>query len=86
MMDINYTRVFMSCTAVAREMFKYKCRGSICIVASMSGLVANEGLLSPVYNSSKAACLQLARNLAMEWTPVRAVGVSGSIACHQGTL
>ena len=33
----------------------------------MSGFVANKGLLSPVYNASKAALVQLGRNLAMEW-------------------
>ncbi|KFY22406.1 hypothetical protein V493_06619 [Pseudogymnoascus sp. VKM F-4281 (FW-2241)] len=64
---INYSGVFLSATAVAREMKKYKCRGSILLVASMSGFVANKGLISPVYNSSKAAVIQLGRSLAMEW-------------------
>ncbi|KAK3064755.1 hypothetical protein LTS18_004332 [Coniosporium uncinatum] len=66
MMNINYTGVFMSATATARQMIKYKCRGSICLIASMSGMVANKGLLCPVYNSSKAAVIQLAKNLAMD--------------------
>ncbi|KAF2138499.1 uncharacterized protein K452DRAFT_328699 [Aplosporella prunicola CBS 121167] len=77
MLDINYTGVFMTCSAVARQMFKYKCRGSICIIASMSGLIANKGLISPVYNSSKAAVIQLSRNLAMEWTRIREDGTGG---------
>ncbi|KXX76116.1 D-arabinitol 2-dehydrogenase [ribulose-forming] [Madurella mycetomatis] len=77
MLDINYTGVFMTATAAARQMFKYKTPGSICMIASMSGLVANKGLLSPVYNSSKAAVIQLARNLAMEWSPVREDGSGG---------
>lgn len=42
-------------------------KGSILLVASMSGLIANKGMTSPVYNSSKAAVIQLARSLAMEW-------------------
>ena len=67
MMDINYTGVFMSATAVAKQMMKYKCEGSIVLVGSMSGFIANKGLISPVYNSSKAAVVQLARSLAMEW-------------------
>ncbi|KAK3362519.1 short-chain dehydrogenase [Lasiosphaeria hispida] len=71
MLAVNYTGVFMTATAAARQMFKYRTRGSICLIASMSGLVANKGLLSPVYNSSKAAVIQLARNLSMEWSPVR---------------
>lgn len=67
MMSVNYKGVYMASTAAARAMRKYGCDGSICIVASMSGLVANKGLLSSVYNSGKAALIQLARNLAMEW-------------------
>ncbi|GJC81524.1 D-arabinitol 2-dehydrogenase [ribulose-forming] [Colletotrichum liriopes] len=77
MLAINYTGVFMTATSVARQMFKYKTRGSICFIASMSGLIANHGLLSPVYNSSKAAVIQLARNLAMEWSPITKEGTGG---------
>ncbi|KAI1661107.1 NAD(P)-binding protein [Daldinia decipiens] len=61
----------------ARQMFKYKIHGSMCFIASMSGSVANKGLLSPVYNSSKAAVIQLARNLAMEFSPIRKDGTGG---------
>jgi NAD(P)-dependent dehydrogenase (short-subunit alcohol dehydrogenase family) len=43
----------------------------------MSGQVANKGLLCPVYNSSKAAVVQLARNLAMEWSKVNKDGTGG---------
>ncbi|KAL2136164.1 hypothetical protein VTI74DRAFT_5217 [Chaetomium olivicolor] len=77
MLEINYTGVFMTAQSAARQMFKYKTRGSICLIASMSGSVANKGLLSPVYNSSKAAVIQLARNLAMEWSRVREDGSGG---------
>ncbi|RAL14968.1 putative short chain dehydrogenase/oxidoreductase [Aspergillus homomorphus CBS 101889] len=66
-LSINYTGVFNSATAAARQMFAYQQRGSILLVASMSGLIANKGMTSPVYNSSKAAVIQLARSLAMEW-------------------
>ncbi|KAK1623418.1 short-chain dehydrogenase [Colletotrichum phormii] len=77
MLAVNYTGVFMSATSVARQMIRYKSRGSICMIASMSGLIANHGLLSPVYNSSKAALIQLARNLAMEWSPITKEGTGG---------
>ena len=77
MLEINYTGVFMTATAVARKMLEYKCHGSICLIASMSGYIANKGLISPVYNSSKAAVIQLARNLAMEWSPVHEDGSGG---------
>ena len=63
----NSTGAFMTATAVAKRMIEYNCSGSIVLVASMSGFVANKGLLSPVYNASKAALVQLGRNLAMEW-------------------
>ena len=66
-LSINYTGVFNSATAAARQMFNYQKKGSILLVASMSGLIANKGMTSPVYNSSKAAVIQLARSLAMEW-------------------
>ncbi|KAK8075080.1 hypothetical protein PG997_009743 [Apiospora hydei] len=79
MLDINYTGVLMAATAAARQMNKYKCRGSMCFIASMSGSVANKGLLSPVYNSSKAAVIQLARNLAMEWSPINKKDGTGGI-------
>ncbi|KAK6444535.1 hypothetical protein FP744_10000783 [Trichoderma asperellum] len=70
MLQTNYTVAFVTAQATARMMFKYKNRGSICFVASMSGSVANKGLLSSAYNSSKAALIQLARNIAMEWSGI----------------
>lgn len=66
-MSINYNGVFNSATAAARQMFNYQQKGSILLVASMSGVIANKGMTSPVYNSSKAAVIQLGRSLAMEW-------------------
>ena len=67
MMDINYKGVYLSAVGCARQMVKYKCSGSIMLIASMSGLIANRNFTSSVYNSSKAAVIQLARSLAMEW-------------------
>ncbi|KAH6659310.1 hypothetical protein BKA67DRAFT_544097 [Truncatella angustata] len=77
MLSVNYTGVLMTATAAARQMFRYRCRGSIVFVGSMSGFVANKGLLSCVYNSSKAAVIQLSRNLAMEWSPIKEDGTGG---------
>lgn len=77
MLAVNYTAVLMTATISARAMFKYKTRGSICLIASMSGSVANKGLVSPVYNSSKAALIQLARSLAMEWSKAKPDGTGG---------
>ncbi|KAL2165410.1 hypothetical protein VTH06DRAFT_708 [Thermothelomyces fergusii] len=67
LLGVNVTGVFMTAQAVAREMIKRKQKGSLVLIASMSGTVANRGLICPVYNASKAAVLQLARNLAAEW-------------------
>jgi D-arabinitol 2-dehydrogenase len=77
MMDVNYTGVFLSARACARQMMKYKIQGSICLIASMSGTIANRGFMAPVYNSSKAAVVQLARSLAMEWGRVNEDGSGG---------
>ncbi|KAJ5246393.1 hypothetical protein N7468_001376 [Penicillium chermesinum] len=66
-MSINYNGVFNTATAAARQMLHYESPGSMLLVASMSGLIANKGMTSPVYNSSKAAVIQLTRSLAMEW-------------------
>lgn len=65
---INYSGVFRSAVAAARVMMDRKCRGSILLVASMSGLIANKGMSSAIYNSSKGAVVQLGRSLAMEWS------------------
>ncbi|KAL3453926.1 hypothetical protein BJX65DRAFT_262229 [Aspergillus insuetus] len=67
---INYTGVFRSAVSAAKEMMKRDCQGSILLVASMSGMIANKGMTSAVYNSSKAAVIQLTRSLAMEWSEV----------------
>ncbi|PGH12482.1 hypothetical protein AJ79_04226 [Helicocarpus griseus UAMH5409] len=67
MFEINITGVFMTSQAVAKQMIRFGNGGSIVMIASMSGTVANRGLLCPAYNASKAGVLQLARNLASEW-------------------
>ena len=41
--------------------------GSIVVVGSMSGIVANKGFQNAHYNASKAATHQLVRSLAVEW-------------------
>lgn len=67
MMSTNVTGVFMTAQAVARQMIKNGNSGSLTFIASMSGTVANKGLICAAYNSSKAAVIQLSRNLAAEW-------------------
>lgn len=74
---INYTGVFRSAVSAAKAMIDTECQGSILLVASMSGIVANKGMSSAIYNSSKAAVIQLARSLAMEWSVVTGAGQGG---------
>lgn len=67
MLDVNYTAAFMTAQEAGKQMIRFKTPGSIAVVASISGQIANRGLFSPIYNSSKAAVIQLTKNLAMEW-------------------
>ncbi|KAJ6104558.1 hypothetical protein N7523_010878 [Penicillium sp. IBT 18751x] len=67
MFEVNVTGVFMTAQAVAKQMIRFGNGGSIAMIASMSGTIANRGLICPAYNASKAAVIQLGRNLAMEW-------------------
>jgi NAD(P)-dependent dehydrogenase (short-subunit alcohol dehydrogenase family) len=73
-MSINYTGLFICATEAAKQMMKYLCPGSILLVSSVSGLMANKSMCAPVYNSSKAAVIQLARSLAMEWGQLEKTG------------
>jgi NAD(P)-dependent dehydrogenase (short-subunit alcohol dehydrogenase family) len=84
-LSVNYKGVYVSAVACARQMIKYKIPGSLLLVASMSGLIANKGFKSSVYNSSKAAVVQLARSLAMEWGPVF-LASSGPRTCKRTPL
>ncbi|KAJ5859671.1 hypothetical protein N7534_004948 [Penicillium rubens] len=54
LLEVNVTGVFMTAQAVARQMVRFGNGG---------------GLICPVYNASKAAVIQLSRNLAAEWGP-----------------
>jgi NAD(P)-dependent dehydrogenase (short-subunit alcohol dehydrogenase family) len=41
--------------------------GSILLIASISGSITNRGITTTAYSSSKAACHQMCRSLAVEW-------------------
>lgn len=47
MMSINVTGCFMTAQAAARQMVRFKTPGSICMIASMSGTIANKGMYAP---------------------------------------
>jgi len=67
MLSVNVTGCFMTAQAAARQMVRFGNGGSVVMIASMSGTIANKGLICPVYNASKSAVIQLGRNLAAEW-------------------
>lgn len=56
-----------SAQVVARAMLAHGTPGSIALIASMSGTIANRGLPCAAYNASKAGVQQLGRSLAAEW-------------------
>jgi len=65
--DINLTGTFLCNQKVGRAMIKQK-QGKIINVASVSGVVANRGLLGHgPYCASKAGVIALTKVLAMEW-------------------
>ena len=66
--DVNLSGVFFSAQAEARVMLS-RGRGAILNMASMSGVIANKGLLQPNYNASKAGVAHVTRSLAVEWAP-----------------
>src|SRR5690606_8439026 len=45
MLEVNVTGVFMTAQAVARQMIRLGKGGSMALIASMSGTVANRGLI-----------------------------------------
>ena len=64
--DVDLTGVFLSCQAEARAMIAHG-GGAIVNIASMSGTIANRGLLQAHYNSAKAGVVHLSKSLATEW-------------------
>jgi NAD(P)-dependent dehydrogenase (short-subunit alcohol dehydrogenase family) len=67
--EINLKGRFLVDQKVGTQMIKQR-RGSIINVASLSGVVANKGLLGHgAYCASKAGVISLTRVLATEWAP-----------------
>lgn len=52
MFEVNVTGVFMTAQAVAKEMIRWGNGGSIALIASMSGTVANKVCHQPTYKRS----------------------------------
>ncbi|KAL2825870.1 NAD(P)-binding protein [Aspergillus pseudoustus] len=67
MLDVNVVGTFIPAKHCARIFKEQGTHGSIVMIASMSGQIANRGLTCTAYNSSKAAVHQMCRSVAQEW-------------------
>ncbi|KAF2163631.1 hypothetical protein M409DRAFT_37235 [Zasmidium cellare ATCC 36951] len=67
MLEINTTGAFLCSQAVARSMIKNGNKGSIVLMASISGHVTNYPQPHVHYNASKAALISMKSSLAAEW-------------------
>ncbi|ROW04629.1 hypothetical protein VPNG_07396 [Cytospora leucostoma] len=72
--SVNVDGVFYS-AKYAGEVFKRQGFGNLIITSSISALVVNVPVDQPVYNSTKAAVLQLGKSLAREWREFARVNV-----------
>ncbi|KAH8194015.1 hypothetical protein TruAng_011818 [Truncatella angustata] len=66
-LSVNVTGTFLTAKHTAKILIKNGVKGSIVMIASMSGEIANRGLTCSAYNTSKAAVHQLCRSVAQEW-------------------
>lgn len=66
MLNINVTGTFITAKHASRIFIENKIKGSIVLIASMSGQIANRGLQCTAYNTSKSALHQLCRSMAQE--------------------
>ncbi len=66
--DVNVNGVFFAAQAAGRSMLARK-RGSIVLIASMSGMIVNTPQKQASYNTSKGGVIMLAKSLAAEWAP-----------------
>lgn len=66
MLNVNVTGTFITAKHASRIFIENKTKGSIVLIASMSGQVANRGLQCTAYNTSKSAVHQLCRSMAQE--------------------
>lgn len=72
--SVNVDGVFY-CAKYAGEVFKQQGFGNLIITSSISALVVNVPVDQPVYNSTKAAVLQLGKSLAREWREFARVNI-----------
>ena len=67
LLDVNFKGTLIAAQVCARRMKQINLPASFVFIASMSAHGSNKGVDTAVYNSSKAAIVQLGRSLAAEW-------------------
>ncbi|CAE7120038.1 unnamed protein product [Rhizoctonia solani] len=65
-LDVNVNGVLYTAQAAGQQMTRFNVPGSIILIASISGSVANRDHPWVAYNTSKSAVIQMARSLACE--------------------
>ena len=68
-MDINVDGTWLFCREAGTHMLQHHIRGSIILIASMSGTICVRPQKQAAYNTSKSAVKMLAKSLATEWAP-----------------
>ncbi|KAG9318405.1 hypothetical protein JVU11DRAFT_496 [Chiua virens] len=68
-LDVNTTGALFTAQAAGRQMTRFGRGGSILMIASQCGSVANKDHAWVAYNTSKSAVLQMARSMACELGP-----------------
>jgi NAD(P)-dependent dehydrogenase (short-subunit alcohol dehydrogenase family) len=66
-LNVNVMGTFAVVQVAAKEMIAYGLGGSVILIASISGSIANRNLYTTAYSASKAAVQQMGRSLAAEW-------------------
>ncbi|CAM1505793.1 Fc.00g114300.m01.CDS01 [Cosmosporella sp. VM-42] len=69
MMDINVDGSWLFAREAGKHMLENSIRGSIVLIASMSGKICVRPQKQAAYNASKGAIKILAKSLATEWAP-----------------
>ncbi|KNZ81699.1 Sorbose reductase SOU1 [Termitomyces sp. J132] len=66
LLDINVSGVLFTAQAAGRQMERFGIKGSIIMIASMSGSITNQNQHWVAYNTSKSAVVQMGRSMACE--------------------
>ena len=81
-LDLNLTSTFL-CTKIFGGAMVERKRGRVINIASISGMVSNQGIGGRSYETSKAAVIQFTRSVAADWAPH---GVTVNAICPGGFM